>query len=392
MDSFATLLQRNGMIFPDLKRSNFEIFRQLEAKKSGDMIGEKEKKIVFIIDGMGWNLLQLALKSYPDILEHNPYMKISKIHTIFPSTTMNVLPSLYSAMPTAQHGVVGTKLFMQQYGMTVNSIKMIPAGLNGQYGNIKPELIFPRGRVVDTLKQKGERVSILSQEGLVNSAMTRATFDTEDIIPVIGFEDMLVKARRLVKQNGPEYIFGYNELLDHAEHTYNYREEEPLELLLSMLRSLDSILLRHIKGSNYNLIITSDHGHIIVRANDLIKIDHSHTMMEYLSMPPWGEGRAAFVDVKIKRKEEFEAYMKRKFSNSILVVDSDYAIKSGIFGAKAIKDNIRYRFGTHILIPKGNKHIHYIYPTSQYDTKVSAKLGVHGGLSTDEIEIPLILI
>lgn len=392
MESLALKLQSNGMLFPNFGRSNLEIFRQLAAKQSGPMIGEKEKKIVLIIDGMGWNLLQPALKRYPEILEHNPYMKISKIHTIFPSTTMNVLPSLYSAMPTAQHGVVGTKVFMQQYGMTVNAIKMLPAGLNGKDNGIKPELLFPRGRVIDILKQKGKRVSILSQESLVNSAMTHATFDNEDITPVVNFECMLVEVRRLVEQNGPEYIFCYNELLDHAEHTYGYDEDEPLEILLSMLRSLDSILLKHIKGSNYNLIITSDHGHIAVNANNIIKIDQSHSMMEYLNMPPWGEGRAAFVDVKTKRKEEFEAYMKRKFSKSILVIDSDYAIKSGIFGAKAIKDNIRYRFGTHILLPKGNKHINYIYPTSQYDTKVSAKLGVHGGLSADEIEIPLILI
>ncbi len=61
MHSLLSELEGRGFVLPDYKKSSLEVAKQL-AKGSGEFVGDKERKVFFIIDGLGHNLIEKAMK------------------------------------------------------------------------------------------------------------------------------------------------------------------------------------------------------------------------------------------------------------------------------------------------------------------------------------------
>ena len=88
-------------------------------------------------------------------------------------------------------------------------------------------------------------------------------------------------------------------------------------------------------------------------------------------------------------EEKLEEYISKRFQDEGILIRSEEAIKSGLFGAPKVSDELRYRFGDYLYLPKGARSLYFLYPETEqqvYDYK-----GLHGGLSSKEMYIPLVL-
>jgi len=149
------------------------------------------------------------------------------------------------------------------------------------------------------------------------------------------------------------------------------------------------VLLPALEKSDYNLVITADHGQTTVK--NWIKMDSKSEIMNYLSGPPWGDARIMFLNVAPGQESAIEKYVAERYSKYSILEESDTLINTGIFGKKKVDERIRYRFGTHILIAKDHVAFNYEYPKNVPSNDVNS-IGLHSGLSSEEMEVPLIVV
>ena len=390
MSSLRDELESLGLVLPTYKKSNLEVARQLSEGK-GDLIGERDKKIFMILDGFGYNIFDRIINKeriHSDLLKD---ARIEKVTTVFPSTTPTVLASLYSGIEPSGHGILGTMMMLKEIGSVKKIFGWSPAMseyLRVRFDSLDPHITFPKPYLLDKVKSSKKTV-FLYPEMLINSEVTNAMLGHENKIPYVSFDDMLVRLVRLMKEDTYEYIYVYYDTTDHMQHVYSPDSDEFRESIYRMLHSFDRILTAHLKGSDYNLIITADHGHITIKNTDIIHMNYRSKIMNYLSAPPWNESRLRILTVMSGKEAELEDHFDKTYKDSGYLVRSDEAIKAGLFGAEKVDDFLRSRFGTYMIVPKGSRYFEYDYPDT--DKKPREKFGHHGSLSGDEMYIPVII-
>ncbi len=392
MSSLFSELEGEGFILPDFKKSNYAVTRQLVDTWNGKLTGDKDKKIYIILDGFGYNILERLIEREADLKKEISNFSISKITSVFPSSTMNALSSTYSGFTTAEHGVVSNTLFVKELGMMVNAVKMGSAAEPGfrlrQSVKDQLHLIFPKSAALAKFNDDGRSVSTVYMEQYVKSGLCEAIFDG-DIIPYTTFADMLVRIT-MQMEKGVDLVMAYSDVVDHTEHVYMPYDEGVHHTLYTLLHLIAKVLVPEAKRLGYNIIITADHGQTTEASEKDRTILWSDPIVKALEMPPWGEPTSMFFSVTDGREREFmENLEKRGILKDGLLVDSGEAIRSGLFGKNEVKDELRYRFGTHILIMKDANAVFYNYPG--YERKQYGHRGMHGGLSPDEMYLPLML-
>ena len=387
--SLLSELEEEGFVLPDFRNSILEVAKEL-GRYSGRLVGDKDKKIFILIDGMGYELLMDLFNEKHSLKKEFEKVRVEKITTIFTSSTMNVLSTLYSGRTTAEHGVVGSHLFLKESGIMIDSIKLAPAmDKHVKSEKINAKRIFLSNDTIKSIKANGKRFKIIMPSDIVNSGLSVATFDKEDIIPYITVQDMIVKLRKGIVAENYDCVLAYSYDIDTIEHVYGSESEEAHHALYSLLESILMHVLPLAKEHGYDLIITADHGQINTKFEDLRIVRYDDMLMKYLDMPLWGSSRAVFMKSRNGEEDKLEEYISKRFRDEGILIRSEEAIRSGLFGAPRVSDELRYRFGDYLYLPKGPRGLYFLYPEREqqvYDYK-----GMHGGLSSREMYIPLVL-
>jgi predicted AlkP superfamily pyrophosphatase or phosphodiesterase len=130
------------------------------------------------------------------------------------------------------------------------------------------------------------------------------------------------------------------------------------------------------------LLVTADHGQIQIPGEKIVTAAGHPELSRHLLVPIVGESRAAFVYPRPGRASAIRAYLERSFPNRFSVVDSVQALEAGLMG-RPIQDETYARAGELLILPRGN------HALQQKEPKV-ALVGRHGGLTEDEMLVPLI--
>jgi hypothetical protein len=117
-----------------------------------------------------------------------------------------------------------------------------------------------------------------------------------------------------------------------------------------------------------------------------VDMDEHPQLAAMLECPLWGERRAAFCAVRKGREAEFEAAAAEVFAGKAVVARSRDLIQAGLFGPGPENTRLAERTGTHTLLMEPG----WTVVDSVPGEKRHHMIGVHGGLSPDEMWIPLI--
>jgi hypothetical protein len=98
--------------------------------------------------------------------------------------------------------------------------------------------------------------------------------------------------------------------------------------------------------------------------------------------PITGESRAAFVFPRPGRADKVRNYLESVGPGWFTVVDSAEALGSGLMG-KTVSDEAYARAGQLLVLPRGDHALQRARPSMPL-------LGRHGGLTQDEMLVPLI--
>ena len=341
----------------------------------------KEKNIVFIIiDGLGYDFLMG--------LEENCFLKqhiIRKMTSVFPSSTASAYISIATGVAPQQHGLTGWFMFLKETGILTSILPFVTKAGGIPLNNIPFSDIFDQESFFSGLETSSfcimhksltnSQCSKMITKGAKRKSYTDIKDFSKRIENIIGFGD------------NNKFIFAYWDQLDKISHEKGVKSQEAFAHF-KMLDEEIGKLAASLDGSNTALIITADHGFIDTSEECTIKLEDHPGLVETLALPISGEPRVAYCYVKPGKVSKFEKYITENLKEYCDIYKSPELIEKGFFGLYAPHTKLYQRTGDYTLIMKDNYIIKETLPGQKYKELV----GIHGGLTSEEMFVPLIVI
>ncbi len=342
-------------------------------------LGLSSRRIALILlDGLGFSLFAKIAGGYAGRLRG-----IYRISTVFPSTTATVLTTLSTGLAPCQHGVVAWSFYLKEAGAVIDSLFMSPMmgerdGLNNAGYDLKA--LFNAPTIFADLSKAGVKTKAFLPRGL-NGGISRILYDGAETYDYISHHDAFINAGRFLQQNEQALAYIYIPTVDSLEHRYGPRSEEAAAAAESLLGDILRLAERYMQGAD--VLITADHGHEeITRNEDLTKdVD----LLKALDVPPFGDPRALHLKTSADRRD-LEALLAKH--GEFLLLPREEAIKMGLLGP--CSDGFADRIGDYLALPGRGLAAIYLYKRKNEDP-LKFK-GHHGGLTEDELYVPLVLI
>ncbi|MBN1886350.1 MAG: alkaline phosphatase family protein [Thermoflexales bacterium] len=318
------------------------------------------------------------------------------ISSVFPSTTVSALSSLWTGLAPAQHGLLGTRMWLREYGLLAQmiSLKAARRGYTDQLVDMgfKPESFLPSPNLPEHLATAGIPTHDFIPRYLKDSGLTQILHrGVPHIHPVVNLTDALCKLRALLEAapGQPLYAHLYHSDVDTLAHfdgpgTPAIAAELGLAAYLIQHELIDT--LSSAAAQDTLLIITADHGQLYTPLERGIALHKHPELWQHLCMPPSGEPRAAYLFVRDGHKPAARDYIERELAYGLEVIDTRTALEAGLWGPAPHHPQLEERLGDLVVLPREN----YWLVDAFGETHLF--LGWHGGLSEDEMRVPLCII
>lgn len=346
-------------------RTGYRQLRALPARKLG------KKVVLLVIDGLGYNWL----------MERNSWLSRncnSRITSVFPTTTAACVTTFLTGMAPGEHGITGWFAYYRELGCTALPLPGRPrlGGVPFSLLGVDPHDLYDCRPLSERLRARSAAVLGADLAGDYNDAMLGRS-DLFEYTTLTGF---LRQIRRALK--GRSYVYAYWPVLDGLGHAFGCRGEE----FAAHFRTLDRKLSRFIPTlpNDVSVVITADHG--MVDAKEVIWVEDHPVMKECLSMPLAGEPRAAYCYVHPRSVKKFERYVRTELRHACTLHRSADLLDH--FGGKRRHPELLHRIGDYVLVMKDG----YIIKDMLANDARQHHVGNHGGLSEDELYVPLIVM
>lgn len=359
-----------------------------------DWLPGLRRVVLIILDALGYHLLQAMLTAG----EGRPFSRLAEagrltpLTSILPSTTDAALISLGSGRPPAEHGWLAYEIYLRELGIAANAIRLrtVWGGRDDLllgFG-LDPEQIV----TVPSLAQQLAAAGIPSRSVLAyylrNSGFTKMLYrGTAEVRGHAQASDLWVQLRQLLADTRGQRAFlsGYWSGLDSVAHVYGPDTEPWQAEFRSVSHLLEREFLAALPAEDRNgtlLLITADHGQIRVPQEHIVTAVGDPELSQHLLVPIMGESRAAFVYPRPGRAEAIRSYLETAFPGWFVVLDSAQALDAGLMGLP-VADETYARAGELLVLGRGNHALQRAEPGAPL-------LGRHGGLSPEEMLVPLI--
>ncbi|MEJ2010948.1 MAG: hypothetical protein P8X64_01860, partial [Anaerolineales bacterium] len=129
------------------------------------------------------------------------------------------------------------------------------------------------------------------------------------------------------------------------------------------------------------LVMLADHGQLTTRKDPNYELASHPSLARRLVMVPTGENRLAYLYLRPGQSEAVEEYLTKTWSGAFQVLNSTYALETGLFGPGEPAPQVTDRLGERTVI---SLHDSYLW----WASKENPLIGRHGGLSEQEMLVP----
>ena len=342
----------------------------------GEELRKAKNVILLIIDGLGYNYLLRQKSKLQDHLR-------GKITSVFPSTTAAAITTFMTGVAPQQHAYTGWFMHLKELGVVTAILPFIPRIGGGSFTEqeIKVEEILE----IKGFSEKIQNSYFILGKNIVDSAYTTACSKKGKRIAYTTLNGLFQQIKRTANKPGRKYVHAYWPGLDSLAHEFGIKSEEVAEHFKELEKNIFR-LVKELRGSKTALIITADHGHIDTTDTRTIHLKNHPKLQECLTLPLCGEPRAAYCYVRPAKIKQFEDYVKKKLSKYCELHKSEGLVKQGYYGLFKPNKKLSERIGDYVLIMKDN----YTIRDRILSQEVKKHIGNHGGVSEDEMFVPLI--
>jgi hypothetical protein len=345
---------------------------------------DKKNVILLVIDGLGNNYL---MKKKNSVLYKNIRGKMS---SVFLPTTACAITTYLTGVAPQQHAHTGWFMNLKEVGGIVAVLRfMLRLG-----GPVISEFGFNVKDIIDVKpiqsKMKYKTITINPKKilntdfmNLMGQKAINLKYNSEDI------DNLFKKIKKAVKySNKKKYIYSYWSGYDASAHDTGVFSKKTEKHFKEMDKKLGKFF-KSLKGTNTTLIITADHGFVDAPVSKIVWIKNHPVFEKCLSAPLCGEARTPFCYVHSSKVKEFENYVRKKMNKYCYILKTKDIINKNYLGLFKPHKKLLNRLGDYALVCKKN------YRIKDHLSRKSKKkefVAHHGGLSEDEMYVPLIVM
>lgn len=192
----------------------------------------------------------------------------------------------------------------------------------------------------------------------------------------------------ICKNPDKNFILAYNDNPDGLLHQFGCQSEEVKEFVLDAEKKIEN-LHHKLLDTNTLLLISADHGHKdIEKTYDILQMED---IQDCLILPPSIESRCTAFWVKEEKKNEFEKVFNERFGEDFILYTKEEFLGKHMLGFGNKHKKVDDFIGNYISLSIRGASFKlgtYISKEKIPDVWKSA----HCGLSSEEMEVPLIVI
>jgi predicted AlkP superfamily pyrophosphatase or phosphodiesterase len=339
--------------------------------------------ILIVIDGLGYKYLTENHKN--SFLAKHLH---SKITSVFPATTAAAMTALSIGVPPQQHGLTGWYMYLKEIGSIVAPLPFTTrsGNFNLTNGGVNYNDLIPMESIFKDL----DVISIvIKHQDYIHSEFSQMTDKGSIPLAYTNFNEFIQKIKDGIEiDNNRKYIWAYWPMLDSLSHEFGTNSKEA-DLHFREIDKAIEDLSNWLENKNTTILLTADHGLIDTRdENKRILLEDYPEFQDMLTLPLTGEPRVAYCYVKADRVKDFENHVNSVFKDFCEIFKSKDLIDDNYFGLYDPNPKLKDRVGDYTLIMKDN----YIIKDLILGETHRVFIGNHGGLSDEELFVPLVII
>jgi hypothetical protein len=332
--------------------------------------------VLFLIDGLGDNYLRRQASG------ELARRRRGAITSVFPSTTASAITTTYTGCTPLEHGLTGWFTYFGEAGYVAAPLPFRTRGENVplREKGFLPQRAFSAEPIFASLAR---RSFVLTQQQIVDSdynlhhcaGAERRGHKTRD--------ELVEHVEAAVKSGpAPKFVYAYWPEYDAISHRQGSLGGEAAAEFARIDAAFGRLVAR-LSGTGTLILATADHGFIDSPREESLELPPALASM--LKLPLCGERRVAYCHVH--DAEAFSARAKDWLGGRGEVRRSAELVGEGWFGPGEPHPRFAERIGDVVLLMRGLATVKDWTPGEPRHLHI----GNHGGLSEDEMVIPLIV-
>jgi len=367
-----------------------------------DLLRRYDRVIVILADAFGWQHVAPRV-------EHNALLGhmaergiVTRWTSQFPSTTAAHVTCIHSGLPPTQSGIFEWEYYEPAVDATITPLlfsyggQMIRDALKPT--GVEPAQLYPAQSVHHQLHAQGVTTYVYQHREYTPSTYTDWMCRGAQMRPYLTLPEALTNLRQeVVTAPTPSYFFLYYDKIDALAHVYGPDSPQVAAEITTFLFALEQLFFQPVAGrlENTFVILTADHGQMTVDPATTVYLnrDARFAGLEHLLrrnrhgnlIGPGGSARDMFLYVQDERLAEAQTFFAERLAGVADVQPTQSLIDQGYFGALPPSPTFLSRVGNLLILPHAGETVWW-YEKGKYAMKYR---GMHGGLSAQEMEIPL---
>ncbi len=335
--------------------------------------------VLVVADGLGRYLLD------PRVTPWLCARTVGSLTSVFPATTAAAVGTLLTGLAPRRHGLTGWFVHLPEAGGVV---AVLPWKRRGEEAGLERQ-----GHRVETHLAPTPLAARLPVPAhlLLPADIADSPFSRAFAGPArrCGCKDLaaLVRTAAGIARRGRAYVHAYWPEVDRLAHEHG-PAAPPVRAAAAALDRALARLEEALAGTGALLVVTADHGLVATDEDHTVRLEREPEAAAMLRLPLSGEPRAASCHLRPGAEEAFDAWAAERLAGRALCVPGAALVEGGWYGpGGASHPRLAERVGERVLLALGRWTIRDRVAGEDR----ALPRGVHGGLSTEEMHVPLAL-
>ncbi|UGY94045.1 alkaline phosphatase family protein [Streptomyces gobiensis] len=341
-----------------------------------------DRVCVFLVDGMGWEILRAHPDEAPfltSLLPSSANRTGAPITSGFPSTTATSLASVGTGLVPGAHGLPGYSALDPDTGALMNQLRWQPW--------TDPYVWQPYPTVFQLAHAAGVETCQVSAPHFEHTPLTKIALSGGTFLGQLSGEDRMDLAAQRLAAADRSLVYTYYADLDGNGHRHGVDSDAWRGQLMYVDR-LAQRLAEQLPPRSA-LYVTADHGMVDVPAGPDARFDFDEDWELRAGVAVLGgEGRARHVYAVPGAASDVYAVWREVLAEQAWVATRDEAIELGWFGppGAGVDERVYGRIGDVVVAMSGDSAI----IATETEPKESELIGMHGSVTSAEQFVPLL--